>query len=110
MARRKRRRCGGELPEFGFSGDLLDATPAATLDLHGDTAEEAGRRVRDFLLTHSRISRGKVVRIITGKGRGSAKGPVLPGVAKRILEGEMSRFVGEFDRDLDEAGILVRLK
>lgn len=110
MARRKHRRESGKPPEFGFFGDLLDATPVATLDLHGDTALAAERRVRDFILTHSRISKGQVIRIITGKGRGSTKGPVLPGAARRVLEGEVSRFVEEFDRDLDEAGFLVRLR
>jgi len=99
-----------EHPEFGAFGDLLDATPVATLDLHGDTALEAERRVRDFILTQSRIARGQVVHIITGRGLGSCRRPVLPGVARRVLSGDMARFVQEFDRDLDEAGFLVRLK
>ena len=110
MPRRKRRARNRRPPEFGLVGDLLDATPVATLDLHGDTAAQAGPRVRDFILTHSRISKGQVVRILTGKGRGSPRGPVLPSVARRILEGEVRQFVEEFDRDLDEAGFLVRIK
>ena len=48
---KKRKRGGGRHPEFGFFGDLLDAPPVATLDLHGDTAMEAERRVKDFILT-----------------------------------------------------------
>ncbi|MGW8265432.1 MAG: Smr/MutS family protein [Longimicrobiales bacterium] len=109
MARKKKSR-GGRHPEFGFSGDLLDATPVATLDLHGDTALEAERRVRDFILTQSRIAAGQVVHIITGRGRGSRGGPVLPGAVRKVLAGEVSRFVQEFDRDLDEGGFLVRLR
>ena len=107
---RKKKRGGVRHPQFGFFGDLLDATPVATLDLHGDTAMEAQRRVRDFILTQSRIARGQVVHIITGRGRGSRGGPVLPGVVRKLLDGEVSRFVQEFDRDLDEAGFLVRLR
>lgn len=107
---RKKKRGGVRHPQFGFFGDLLDATPVATLDLHGDTAMEAQRRVRDFILTQSRIARGQVVHIITGRGRGSRGGPVLPGVVRKVLDGEVSRFVQEFDRDLDEAGFLVRLR
>jgi hypothetical protein len=110
VSRRKRRTRKRRPPEFGFFGDLLDADPVATLDLHGDTAAQAEPRVRDFILTHSRISKGQVVRILTGKGRGSPRGPVLPSVVRRTLEGDLGRFVDEFDRDLDEAGFVVRLK
>ena len=109
MARRKKGK-GGRHPEFGFFGDLLDATPVATLDLHGDTALDAERRVRDFILTQSRIAKGKVVHIITGQGLGSRGKPVLPGAVRKVLTGEVSRFIKEFDRDLDESGFLVRLK
>ncbi len=108
MGKRKKRR-GSRTPEFGFFGDLLDATPVATLDLHGDTALDAERRVRDFILTQSRIAKGQVVHIITGRGLGSRGRPVLPGAVRKVLKGEVSRFVEEFDRDLDEAGFLVRL-
>ena len=108
MGKKKKKRPGGRQPEFGFFGDLLDAAPAATLDLHGDTALEAQRRVRDFVTTQARISKGKVIHIITG--RGSRGRPVLPGAVRKALSGEVSRFVEEFDRDLDEAGFMVRLK
>jgi len=109
VARKKKRR-GERHPEFGLLGDILDATPVATLDLHGDTALDAERRVRDFILTQSRIARGQVVHIITGRGRGSRGRPVLPGAVRKALKGEVSRFVEEFDLDLDEAGFLVRLR
>lgn len=108
MGRRKKKKAGGRSPEFGFFGDLLDARPAATLDLHGDTALEAQRRVKDFVTTHARISKGKVIHIITGRGSGGR--PVLPGAVRKALSSEISRFVEEFDKDLDEAGFMVRLK
>jgi DNA-nicking Smr family endonuclease len=82
----------------------------ATLDLHGDTALEAERRVKDFIATHARISRGRVVHIITGRGLGSGGRPVLPGAVRRALASEVGRFVQEYDRDLDEAKFLVRLR
>ncbi len=110
MPRRKKRKGGGRHPDFGTFRDLLDARPAATLDLHGDTALEAERRVKDFIATHARISRGKVVHIITGRGMGAGGRPVLPGAVKRALESEVRPFVEEYDRDLDEAGFLVRLR
>jgi DNA-nicking Smr family endonuclease len=110
MGKRKKKRRGPKQPQFGFFGDLLDATPVATLDLHGDTALEAERRVKDFVATHARIYRGQVLHIITGRGMGSGGKAVLPGAVRRALTSELSRFVDEFDRDLDEAGFLVRLK
>jgi DNA-nicking Smr family endonuclease len=110
MGKRKPKRTGRDRLGFGFFGDLLDATPVATLDLHGDTALEAQRRVRDFVTTHSRISRGKVIHIITGRGLGSRGRAVLPGAVRTALSSEIKRFVEEFDQDLDEAGFLVRMK
>jgi DNA-nicking Smr family endonuclease len=111
MAGRKRRKGRKKHPEFGFFGDLLDATPVATLDLHGDTGEQAARRVRDFLRTQARVSPGQVVHIITGRGLGSRGRPVLPGVVRKTLRSpEMKKLVRESDRDLDDAGFLVRLR
>jgi DNA-nicking Smr family endonuclease len=108
-ARKKRGR--GAFPSFGGNDPLLDARVRATLDLHGDTAVEAERRVRDFLLTHARISRGDVVHVVTGKGRGSSGRPILPGVVRRVLASDaVARHVSGWDRDLDEAGFLIRLR
>lgn len=109
MARRKRKGGGSGPGPFAFR-DLLDASPVATLDLHGNTALEAERRVKDFVATHARVSRGEVVHIITGRGMGSGGRPVLPGAVRRALGSEIKRFVEEWDRDLDEAGFLVRLR
>lgn len=108
---RGRRKKGNKHPEFGFGGDLLDATPVATLDLHGSTALEAERRTRDFIRTQARVAGGEVVHVITGRGRGSPGRPVLPGAVRKALRSpELERFIREFDKDLDEAGYLVRLR
>jgi hypothetical protein len=112
VAHRRRSRQGGGIPAYGGHDPLLDATPAATLDLHGDTAMEAERRVRDFVHAQARLTGagGRVLHVITGRGRGSAGRPVLPGVVRRVLQGDVARFVEDFDRDLDEAGFLIRLR
>lgn len=106
----KRRKRGGAFPAYGAHDPLLDATPRATLDLHGDTALDAERRVRDFILAHAQVSRGQVLHVITGRGRGSQGRPVLPGVVRRVLSGDVARFVSDWDRDLDDAGFMIRLK
>jgi DNA-nicking Smr family endonuclease len=108
--KKKKKRGPRKPPSLEFFGDLLDATPVATLDLHGDTALEAERRVKDFVRTHARISRGKVIHVITGRGRGSPGKAVLPGAVRRALASEVARFVEEYDKDLDEAGFLVKIK
>ncbi len=109
MGSKKRRR--SDFPAFGGHDALLDVQPRATLDLHGDTAADAERRVRDFILTHARISRNEVIHVITGRGRRSRGRPVLPGVVRRVLSSDaVARHVSEWDRDLDEAGFLIRLR
>jgi hypothetical protein len=110
VARKRRSRTRGDIPAFGGHDPLLDAPPVATLDLHGDTALGAERRVRDFIRTHARISGGRVVHVITGRGRGSSGPPVLPGVVRRVLRGDVARYVDDWDRDLDEAGYLIRIR
>lgn len=74
---------------------LLSETPAGVVDLHGYTAPQTEARVRDFVLTHARISRGRVVHIITGKGTRSEGQPVLPGVVQELLGGSLARHVAE---------------
>ena len=95
---------------FGFGHDLLDATPDATLDLHGDSAHQAERRVKDFVRSQALLRGERVIHIITGRGVGSKQGPVLLGVVKRLLDSELSAQVAEYDRDLDEGGFLIRLR
>ena len=95
---------------FGFGNDLLDATPDATLDLHGDTGHQAERRVKDFVRSQALLRGERVIHIITGRGLGSKQGPVLLGVVKRLLDSELSAQLAEYDRDLDEGGFLIRLR
>jgi DNA-nicking Smr family endonuclease len=51
-----------------------------------------------------------VVHIITGKGRGSANGPVLRGLVKGLLRGELRGMVAEWQLDDAEGGYRVRLR
>ena len=95
---------------FGFGNDLLDATPDSILDLHGDTAHQAERRVKDFVRAQALLRRERVIHIITGRGLGSKRGPVLLGVVNRLLSSELSAQVVEYDKDLDDGGFLVRLR
>lgn len=83
---------------------------AATLDLHGMGAEEARRVAEGFLRTWSRRGEGLVVHIITGRGRGSAGRPVLPGVVRRLLTGECAPLVERWEKDVNAGGVVVKLR
>lgn len=97
-------------PTFDASDDLLDARADATLDLHGLTATETPSAVRSFLDTWRRRKPGAIVHIITGKGKGSAGGPVLRGVVKTLLQGELRSIVAKWDLDDSEGGYKVQVR
>jgi DNA-nicking Smr family endonuclease len=111
MSKRRKRLSDTESPAIEAAGvvRLLSETPSATLDLHGCTREDARRRVRHFLTTHSRISSGSVVHVITGKGRGSEGEAVLLGLVRDLLEGELAHLVGESAGAVGGGGWVVRV-
>src|ERR1700740_797199 len=100
----------GPHPFFDSSAQLLDAPVAAELDLHGFSAAEAPSAVRTFLESWQRRKAGAVVLIITGKGRGSPHGPVLRGLVKTLLQGELYALVKEWRLDDGEGGYRVKVR
>ena len=113
MSKRRKRRVKESVtqpPELTGIVRLLSEMPDATLDLHGYTGPEARLRVRDFLTTHSRISAGSVVHVITGKGTGSQGGGVLLELTRDLLEGEVANQVDEYAGMLGGGGWVVRVK
>ncbi len=101
MARKKRKKKGSRAgpvehaPEIPRSLQLVIETPVARLDLHGLTGHQAELRLRDFMRTQSRLSSGKVVHIVTGRGTRSQGEAVLPGVTRDLLRGELADLVAE---------------
>ncbi len=104
------RRKGARNPTFDSRDPLLDARVDGDLDLHGFSATEASAVVRRFLETWQRRKSGALVHIITGKGRGSANGPVLRGLVKTLLQGELRALVGEWGVDDGEGGYRIRVR
>ncbi len=104
MSRRRARQ-----PQFDSSDDLLDGA-RATLDLHGRTAAEARALVPGFLAAEARRSRGATVRIVTGKGKGSANGAVLRPLVASLLRGPCAHLIAEWGADTDDGGYVVRLR
>ncbi len=104
----KRQRNGGR--RSGVSDDLLDAEPAAEMDLHGLSADEARRKLLNDLPAYRARYSGCVVHIITGRGRNSANGPVLKPLVRELLQGPLAGHIRDHTQDLDEGGYLVRLR
>ncbi len=92
-------------PELTGIAKLLSEAAVATLDLHGYSADQARARVRDFLATHSRISAGSVVHLITGKSTA-----VLLDLVREMLGDEVAHFVDEYAGMLGGGGWVVRVK
>ena len=110
--RRARREKEAPTPPPALTGvaRLLSEMAVATLDLHGYTVAQAQLRLRDFLTTHSHISAGSVVHVITGKGTGSEGPAVLLELVRAMLDGEVAYQVGEYAGMLGGGGWVVRLK
>ena len=89
---------------------LLSEMAVATLDLHGFTAAQAQLRLRDFITTHSHISAGNVVHVITGKGTGSEGPAVLLELVRDMLDDEAADQVDEYAGMLGGGGWVIRVK
>ena len=98
---------GKRQPRFSSRDTLLDATASATLDLHGLTAVEARAVVTAFMRGRPG---GVLIHIITGKGRGSAKRPVLRSLVAGMLKGELAPQLADWSPDASEGGFRVRLR
>jgi DNA-nicking Smr family endonuclease len=92
-------------PTLTGIAQLLSETPVATLDLHGYTQDQTRLRVRNFLITHARISGGSVVHIITGKSTA-----VLLELVRDLLDEDDDDRVKEQAGMLGGGGWVVRLK
>ena len=96
-------------PQFDARDSLLDAHADSTLDLHGMGADDARQVLTRFLEQCSRRHE-RHVHIITGKGRGSAKGAVLKPLVRGMLTGTLSALVGDWSMDATGGGYVVRLR
>ena len=107
---RKRRSHRPKHPRFDPDLGLSRVPIAGQLDLHGLTAAEAESAVRGFIDRSRRRQPGAVVLIITGKGTGSAAGPVLRPAIQQLLKTRLSGYVEEWALDDSEGAFRVRLR
>lgn len=97
-------------PEPATPRTLHSALVADQLDLHGDTADQAERRLEMFLDRVAATAPGEVVRVITGRGTGSPGPPVLQGAVRDALNGWLSHRVAEWAVDVGGGAYLVRVR
>jgi DNA-nicking Smr family endonuclease len=90
--------------------DPLDGPVDHTMDLHGLRAAEARAWVTSTVDSLARHRPGALLHIITGRGRGSAGGPVLQRTIGTLLRSGQLRHVETWATDLDGGGYVVRLK
>ena len=105
--RRKRPQKADPAPPPALTGiaQLLSEMAVSTLDLHGYTAAEAQLRLLDFLTTHSRVSAGSVVHVITGKSTA-----VLLELVRDMLDDEAASQVDEYAGMVGGGGWVIRVK
>jgi DNA-nicking Smr family endonuclease len=89
---------------------LLDSSPAATLDLHGLTERQCRQILEQRMRLWKRTHSGKIIHIITGKGRGSIGAPVLKKAVAALLRGSLKGGVQDFSEDVDGGGYKVRVR
>jgi DNA-nicking Smr family endonuclease len=92
-------------------GDWTDRPPAMTFDLHGQSVLEAVHNVERFLESQRKARPGAVVRLVTGRGRGSGGPSPIRSRVRTILkrEQERGRLVRNFVMEESEGSFLVRL-
>jgi len=104
------RRKGPRAPQFDATDHQLGGRPVAELDLHGRERHEVEHLVKGFLEDWGRRSPGVVVHIITGRGRGSAAGPVLLPAVRTLLKTTLSHLVMHWAADDADGGFLVKVR
>jgi len=89
---------------------LHGSYPDDELDLHGLGADDAEFRVRAFIDRWARTQPGAVLRIITGKGKGSGGTPVLRTRVHALLMDDLAPVVEEWAGEPGAGSFLVRVR
>ena len=87
---------------------LPTSRPEATFDLHGQEVREAELNAERFLRAQQGAGR-RVVRLITGRGKGGGGAPVRTRI-RTLLKRLSGTVVGEFELEETEGSFLVELR
>jgi DNA-nicking Smr family endonuclease len=90
--------------------DWTDRSADATFDLHGQSVVEAAGSAEQFLRVQARVRPGRVVRLITGRGRAGGGAPIRTRVRSMLLNLKTRRtLVQDFVLEESEGSFLVLL-
>ena len=103
MPRKRRPSTAGRKP-FSDSGSFYP-----TLDLHGETADSARRRAREWL-RRQRDEGERMVRLITGRGKHSVGPPVLRDEIEGLLRELAGELVGRVEAESGGGALRVELR
>lgn len=87
---------------------LPTSRPEATFDLHGQEVREAELNAERFLRAQQGAGR-RVVRLITGRGKGGGGAPVRTRI-RTLLKRLSGTVVGEFELEETEGSFLIELR
>ena len=88
-------------PRFSSHDPLLDRKADRVLDLHGMTEAEARASVEKLVKSSS----GKLLHVITGKGKG-----ILRTAVRGMLKGSLAPLVKEWSLDSGDGGYRILLR
>ncbi len=105
MGKRRETRHSDSVPRTLHTERVVDV-----LDLHGFTGAQAERRLEMFLDRVAVASPDGVVRVVTGRGAGSAGPPVLQSLVRDALTGWLDHRVAEWAVDVGGGAYLVKVR
>jgi DNA-nicking Smr family endonuclease len=82
----------------------------AEFDLHGQTVLEAAVNAERFLGAQTRVRRGGVVRLITGRGRSGGGAPIRTRVRTLLRRLKAAGSVRDYHLEDGDGSFLVRLR
>ena len=89
---------------------LLGAIPEDRLDLHGENAADAVRKLGWFLDRWEHQHPGAVLEVVTGRGSRSAGAPVLQPTIERALQSEFAGRIEQWVHQPGGGAFLLRLR
>ena len=87
---------------------LPSSRPEAEFDLHGQTVLAAEQNAERFLRAQRKAGR-RVVRLVTGRGKGGGKAPIRTRV-RTLLKRLTGEVVAEFELEDSEGSFLIELR
>ena len=97
-------------PNPSGPSSLLGAVPEDRLDLHGENAVDAVRKLGWFIDRWEHLRPGAVLEVVTGRGNRSPGAPVLQPTIQRALDKEFADRIERWVHQPGGGAFLIRLR